>query len=99
MRLPAAWYRDVTEDSSGERLRELVDSLAGQLSVRQPQLLPYFAAGQNVIAGASHNGVEGVKTAIARLGLPEEVSRTQNDALSWVNQIHSYFHDVLSQGQ
>ena len=95
--LPSSWREDISRDSSGKGLQEVIASLAGQMVARYPQLLPYFEAGYNVPLGASHRGPEGVTTAVARLSLPKELSEPRQDALSWVNEIHSYFEDALRQ--
>jgi hypothetical protein len=95
LQLPPNWREDVIADN-WEVYLNLFAKIAGQLSARNPQLLPYFQAGVSLPVAAAWGDLASLEEIIAQLDLPEELRKPDLDnLLAWANQVHEHFESVL----
>ena len=73
----------------------LIAELGGALTVRRPDLIPFYEAGANLGLLSRDGRREDFKIAVERMQLPESLMTPQENLQKWLNDIHDYFNQEL----
>jgi hypothetical protein len=79
-------------DGTGERMNQFFQLVGAQLSVLEPDVIPYFEAGCNIVISAKKGNDAKILEALGKVAIPEELRTPNPDRLSWVNRIHEFIH-------
>ncbi len=96
LRLSESWTEQIRMDDGGAGTMRLMELLGGQIVAGQPEYLPYFEAGFNIVLNVGRTrGAEFDDALIRNLDLPDELRSYQGSALDRINAIHDHFEALL----